>query len=353
MPLQCRCGHGGYIDTTREEHRSDRAGWLDTRKSTSMGLPRFGHTRVHVCSISTRSSASVMLRFGFATHIRQTCAIAGTAFGSIAKSAAGVVAVVVAVIAVLLMPALVGLKGVALLPRTAQVLSILTAPVADNPRLPWVLIPLLIVFYAGELVWRERDAGLGEIADAMPVPEWALFLGKFLGLSLVLVMWMALVGAAGVLGQMRVGYFDFEIGLYLRILLGLQLVDYLLFALLVFVVHAVVNQKHLGYLVALIAYGVIAFPSNFGLEHHLLIYGSGPRWTYSDMRGFGPSLGPWLWFKLYWTAWGLLLAVTGILLWARSADRGLQSRLRLAQSRITPTTAGVAATTVALILGVG
>jgi len=40
--------------------------------------------------------------------------------------------------------------------------------VADNPRLPWLLIPLLIVFYAGELVWRERDAGLSEIADAMP-----------------------------------------------------------------------------------------------------------------------------------------------------------------------------------------
>ena len=74
-------------------------------------------------------------------------------------------------------------------------------------------------------------------------------------------------------------------------------------------VHAVVNQKHVGYLVALIAYGVIVFPSTFGLEHHLLIYGSGPRWTYSDMRGFGPSLGPWLWFKLYWAAWALLLAV--------------------------------------------
>ena len=73
------------------------------------------------------------------------------------------------------------------------------------------------------------------------------------------------------------GYFDFEIGLYLRILFGLQLIDYLLFALLVFVVHAVVNQKHLGYLVALIAYGVIVFAPRLGIEHNLLIYGSGSR----------------------------------------------------------------------------
>ena len=254
---------------------------------------------------------------------------------------------------VLLAPALMALRGVPLLPRTAQVLTVLTAPVADNPRLPWVLIPLLIVFYAGELVWRERDAGLSEIADAMPVPEWALFLGKFLGLSLALVALMALVATAGVLGQMRMGYFDFEIGLYLRILFGLQLIDYILFALLVFVVHAVVNQKHVGYLVALIAYGVIVFPSTFGLEHHLLIYGSGPRWTYSDIRGFGPSLGPWLWFKLYWAAWAVLLAVAGKLLWARGAERSLWSRLQLARRRFTRATAGVAAMAVALIVTLG
>jgi ABC-type transport system involved in multi-copper enzyme maturation permease subunit len=294
-----------------------------------------------------------MRKFGVATHARQTFAIAWTAFRSIAKGAAGIVAAAVTVILVLLMPALVGLKGVPILPRTAQILTILTAPVADNPRLPWVLVPLLIVFYAGELVWRERDAGLGEIADATPTPEWVLFLGKFLALSLVLVAWMALLMTAGVLGQMRMGYFHPEIGLYLRILFGLQLVDYLLFALLVFVVHAVVHQKQTGYLVALIAYAVIAFPSIFGLEHHLLIYGSAPRWTYSDMRGFGSSVTPWLWFKLYWASWALLLAVAGMLMWTRGVERGLLSRLRLASGRCSRATVGMAAVSITLIAVLG
>jgi hypothetical protein len=303
--------------------------------------------------MSSLSIPKVRREFGFATQARQTCAIAGTAFGTIAKSAAGLVVLAVAMLVVLLAPALMAGRGVPLLPRTAQVLTVLTAPVADNPRLPWVLIPLLIVFYAGELVWRERDAGLSEIADAMPVPEWALFLGKFLGLSLALLALMALVATAGVLGQMRMGYFQFEIGLYLRILFGLQLIDYTLFALLVFVVHAVVNQKHTGYLVSLIAYAVIVFPSTFGLEHHLLIYGSGPRWTYSDIRGFGPSLGPWFWFKLYWAAWAVLLAVAGRLLWARGKDRAFWSRLRVARRRFTRATAGVAAMAVALIVTLG
>ena len=164
---------------------------------------------------------------------------------------------------------------------------------------------------------------------------------------------MALVATAGVLAQMRMGYFDFEIGLYLRILFGIQLIDYILFAVLVFVVHAVVNQKHVGYFVALIAYGFIVFPSTFGIEHHLLIYGSGPRWTYSDMRGFGPSLGPWLWFKLYWAAWAVLLAVAGKLLWVRGTERSVWSRLRVARRRFTRPTAGVAAMAVTLIVTLG
>lgn len=300
------------------------------------------------------SIPQVQRRFGFATHAQQTFAIAWTSFGTIAKSAAGLVLLAaIAMLVVLLMPALMDLMGVPLLPRTAHVITFLTAPIADNPEFPWVLIPLLIVFYAGELVWRERDAGLSEIADTTPVPEWVFFLGKFLGLSLVLVVWMALLTTAGVLGQMRMGYFDFEIGLYLRILFGLQLIDYLLFALLVFVVHAVVNQKHVGYLVALIAYGVITFPSRLGIQHHLLIYGSDPGWSYSDIRGFGPFLGPWLWFKLYWAAWALLLAVAARLLWACGTERSLRSRLHLARRRSTRATVGVAATAVALILMLG
>jgi hypothetical protein len=118
-------------------------------------------------------------------------------------------------------------------------------------------------------------------------------------------------------------------------------------------VHAVVNQKHTGYLVALVTYAVIVFASKLGLDDHLLIYGSGPRWSYSDMRGFGPSLGPWLWFKVYWTAWALLLAVAARVLWVRGTEPGLRLRLQVARRRFAGTTAGVAAAGVTLVVSVG
>ena len=59
----------------------------------------------------------VRRKFGFATHARQTWAIAGTAFGTIAKSAVGLVLLAVTMLAVLLMPALIALRGVPLLPQ--------------------------------------------------------------------------------------------------------------------------------------------------------------------------------------------------------------------------------------------
>ena len=54
-------------------------------------------------------------------------------------------------------------------------------------------------------------------------------------------------------------------------------------------VHVLVDQKYIGHLVAIVAYVFIALASMFGIEHNLLIYGAGPAWSYTEMRGFGPS----------------------------------------------------------------
>jgi ABC-2 type transport system permease protein len=291
--------------------------------------------------------------FGFAIHVRQTLAIAGRSFRTIATSWAGLALLVaIPLLTVLVVLDQMELNGVPLIPTTARVISELTAPLsAELSR--WVIVPLLIVFFAGELVWREREAGLGEITDAMPGPEWVPLLGKLLGIGLLLAVFMTLLAGAGMLAQLILGYQEFELGLYLKILLGLQLPEYLLFALLALVVHVLVDQKYIGHLAAIIAYIFIALAPMFGVEHNLLIYGAGPRWSYTELRGFGPFLGPWLWFKLYWAAWALLLAVAARLLWVRGRERGLGARLRLARRRLTPPTARAAAAAAGLVLALG
>ena len=167
---------------------------------------------------------------------------------------------------------------------------------------------------------------MSEIADAAPAPDWVSFIGKLIGLSSVLVLLQALIMAAGMLVQARMGYHLYEPGLYARILFGFQLPDYLLFVLLALAVHVIVNHKYVGHAVLLLTYGFAAFAAELGVEHKLLVYASDPGWGYSDMRGFAPFVAPFVWFKLYWSAWAWLLAVAARLFWVRGQEPGLGLR---------------------------
>ncbi|GAB3493156.1 hypothetical protein GCM10027341_08120 [Spirosoma knui] len=272
--------------------------------------------------------------FVLRTHLRQVFAIAGVSFRFIAQSRTGLTPVAVLAIGTgLFATEYMEWYGVPLLARTEEVLRILTPPL-NSIKTQWLVIPLLIIFFAGELVWREREAGLQALSDTTPTPEWVLFLGKFCGLALVVTTWVVFLWLAGLINQLVMHYYQFEIGVYVKALFGIQLTNYLLFALLVFVVHVLVNQKYIGHMVAFGLYGFIVYASMLGVEHKLLIYASDLGWSYSDMSGFGPFIKPWLWFKLYWASWAFLLAVIATLFWVRSKDGGVKARLQRAHHRL-------------------
>ena len=92
---------------------------------------------------------------------------------------------------------------------------------------------IIITFYAGELVWRERDVRIHQVTDATPVPNWVPLVGKFIALAAVVTVLQATILVAGVLTQASKGYTNFELGLYARSLFGMQLVDYLLMCAMV------------------------------------------------------------------------------------------------------------------------
>lgn len=243
--------------------------------------------------------------------------------------------------------------GVPLLPRTEHVLQFITAALANPGNRLWMVIPLLTIFYAGELIWAERDARMGEIIGATPVREGVFFVARFLALAGLLLAWMLVIGLAAVLAQAVLGYPHFEIGLLAKVLLGLQWPEYLLFALLALTVQAIVNHKQIGMLVALALYGLIAFAPMLGIEHRLLAFGGSPAWSYSDISGFGNTVLPWLAFKAYWFCWAALLAVLAKLLWVRGREAGLRSRWRLARTRLSRATAITATLLGIAVVGLG
>ncbi len=287
--------------------------------------------------------------FNAGVRVRQTLAIAAQSYREIALSWGGLILCGLTTLLILFGPEALEHLGVPLLPTTQKMLDFVRVP--DEPL--WLIVPLLTVYYVGELIWRDRETGFSEIADAAPVPELVRFLGKFLGLAFVLTVYQALLIGACMLIQAQLGYYNFEIGLYVRVLFGLLLPEHILFAALAFAVHVLVNQKYVGYMAALAVYAFTVLAPAFGVEHKLLIYGAAPNWTYSDLRGFGSSVAPWLWFKFYWGAWALLLAVATKLFWVRGPELGIASRLRLARRRLTRPTIGVAAAAAALIITFG
>jgi len=216
-----------------------------------------------------------------------------------------------------------------------------------------ILVPwLVIALYAGELVWKDREVGAAEIADAVPVPTGIVLLGRFLALVAIIVAFQAAFMAGGILLQALQGYYHFELGLYARALFGLNLADHVLLAALAMTVHVLVNQKYVGYAVVLLASVFRLLAPGMGFPY-LAVYNSAPWWTYSDMNGFGPFLRPFLWFKLYWAVWALLLGVVATLFWVRGREPGVRRRLARARVRLRGPTMRTAGAAAALILALG
>lgn len=213
--------------------------------------------------------------------------------------------------------------------------------------IPWLVIAL----YAGELVWKDRETGAAQIADAAPVRTSVVLLGRFLALVGIIALFQLAFMIGGILLQVLHGYYDFEPGLYLRILFGWSFVEYILLAAFAMTLHVLVNHKYVGHAVVLLA--IVLNSSASSGFHHLLIYNAGPKLLYSEMNGFGPFVTPFVWFKLYWASWAMLLGVVTMLFWVRGPELGIRQRLATARARINGRAARLAALAVVLILGFG
>jgi len=285
--------------------------------------------------------------FGFGTQVQQTLAVARLSLREIARSKALVVIMVWALLIVFNVGFNLGAEAFGA--KTWPVTHLVAGATDDV----WVAIMLLIAIFAGELVWKERDLKMSEIADAAPVSDAAALAGRFLALVVMLGTIQLVFLGAGVLIQALQGYYRFELGLYAQVMLGIGMVNYVLIAALAMTLHVVVNHRYVGIFVTVLFFIFTYVAPELGLRHNLLLYGRDPGWMYSDMNGFGPFLAPYLWFNFYWAAWALLLAVVARLLWVRGREPGVRARIREARRRFAGATVRVAAAAVALIVATG
>jgi len=211
----------------------------------------------------------------------------------------------------------------------------------------------IIIFYAGELVWRERDAQLNQIVDALPMQRWVLFSSKLAALMLIQVLLVLVIWGAGLIVQITHGYHQFELGVYFKELFGIRLIRFWILCAFALLVQTIVNHKYLGHFVVVLYFvSTIALPA-LGFQHYLYRFGQAPPFTYSDFNGFSPFVRPLFWFQLYWGIAAVALAIVSSVLWVRGTEGSWRVRLQLAAARLTrPAVAGLTACLL-LFVGVG
>jgi len=209
------------------------------------------------------------------------------------------------------------------------------------------------IFYAGELVWRERETRVAQMLDALPVPSWLPLTAKTLALVGLQALLVLLAMAASMLIQLFKGYFQLEPGLYLQALFTMLLPNYALIAVLAIAVQVVVNHKYLANFL-MTAWVLAAILLNgTGQDHPLLWYGVWPDLGYSALNGFGHHLLRDRFYLLYWSGAALMLLALARALWPRGVDDAWRERLRLARRNLTPAVLGCFGLGLAVFAGAG
>ena len=216
------------------------------------------------------------------------------------------------------------------------------------------LIPMIIaVYYAGELVWREREKKTHEIVDSTPVPDWAFVGPKTLAISLVLLSTLLVSVLAAIVIQAIKGYTNFQLDAWLVWYVLPQAIDWLLLAVLAMFLQTLSPHKFVGWgLMVIYMVTTITFV-NLGFEHNLYNYGGAPAVPLSDMNGQGRFWIGATWFRVYWSAFAVLLLVLSYGLWRRGTESRLWPRLARLPRRLTGKAGLTFATALLIFAGAG
>jgi ABC-2 type transport system permease protein len=218
------------------------------------------------------------------------------------------------------------LYGTKIYPVTSQMLAAFQGSMS-------LFLVIIVLFYAGELVFKERAARISEVSDAMPVPNWVPLAAKFATLVLVIFTFQAIGALASIAIQLGKGYTHIEPMVYAETLL-LQSVGFILMGGLALCLQVFTNNKFIGYALLILVLVMQGVLGTLDYTHNLYNFDGWPTAPYSDMNGYGHFLVPQLWFKAYWGVFVLALLLLASALWVRGAGVEAKQRRSLARQRL-------------------
>jgi ABC-type transport system involved in multi-copper enzyme maturation permease subunit len=198
-----------------------------------------------------------------------------------------------------------------------------------------IFVVIILVFFSGELVWRDRDYKINEVIDATPSTSFTSMAAKALSLiALTSILHFFFIFVA-IVYQLLNGYMRIELSLYLQHFLLEDLPLYAIWSGVMIMIQVIFNNKYIGHFVSIAVIFIWSIMlSIFDVESNMLSIAAGPSITYSDMNAFGPGLLGAIWFNIYWLLFALICLLIAGSLWSRGVMSSLKERIKHAKKQL-------------------
>ena len=310
--------------------RTDREGLvLRKRKAVRVDAQAVIVSAANASVVNARATAlpKVALRSDWRTHWRQYLHQSWFELRDTVRGAPFIVMLVLGLLLVLAVLKSSGqMYGTEIYPVTGHMLFVIGGGMS-------LFLIIIVTFYAGEMIWRERSLRVAEATDAYATPDWVPLAAKMTALTGVIALVLVACSLFTMGYQLANGYSQLEPLLYAKGLL-LLLVPFVLMAALAVFLQVVSGNKFVGY-VLMIGYLISRAAMGFwDLDHILYNYAKSSPTPYSDMNGYGHFIGPWLWFRVYWGVFAVFLLGLATAFWPRGTSLSWRDRVKTAKLRL-------------------
>lgn len=197
-----------------------------------------------------------------------------------------------------------------------------------------LFIFIIIVFYTGETIHRDKSTRFSIINDALPAPDWVLYGSKLLGLIALAFTLATIPLLVGIPVQLLKGFTQFKLQVYFVELYAITFPQFLQMIMLSFAVHIIVNNKFAGHAVAIFIWVMMFVLRNFAqMDYNLFFYSYTPNYIWSDMDGIGHMAKSVFWFNFYWMLFGGLLLVLSAMFYDRGVITSFKERRSIFKQR--------------------
>ncbi len=200
---------------------------------------------------------------------------------------------------------------------------------------------LMLVFFSGEIMWRDRTAKIYEIIDSGPSKNFQLLISKWIGLCLMLVTIVGLALLVGLILQLVMGVNQVNLVTYIQVGFVSFIPRMLILAALAIFIQNFIPHRVAGMFATALVLGVIFWGlGRLPFYHPLMNFGSMSPGGLSELNGFNNTTNM-AWFGLFNLFLVCFLLGISVWLWRRGSQISLIRRIGEFRSRISLMSGGM------------